>query len=338
MRKNLLPLKRAYKANLHVHSTFSDGQMTPEEIKELYLSHGYSIVAYTDHEMIVPHNELRDEKFLPITAYELAVNESSNGKRFEHFKTYHLNFFSRDPECNFSSAFSYSRMHWDAAKVFLPEDKHGYECSYKEYSVESVNRLIAEARNEGFLVSYNHPVWSQQSYPDYIGLRGLFGVEIHNTECKRMGYYDTVAPWCDLLKSGERLFPLATDDAHSINGALGGWIWVMADELEYGAVFEALEKGDFYASTGPVIEEISIDGGSLLVRTSDAVRVDLNTERRFSISLGDGVKPNREFVFNLSGFLEESKNAVSSPYFRLTVWDENGAFAISRAYFTDEID
>ena len=42
-----------YKANLHTHTTVSDGRFTPEEIKNLYLEKGYSVVAFTDHNVIV---------------------------------------------------------------------------------------------------------------------------------------------------------------------------------------------------------------------------------------------------------------------------------------------
>lgn len=38
-----------YKANLHCHTTLSDGKLTPEEIKEAYKSRGYQVVAFTDH-------------------------------------------------------------------------------------------------------------------------------------------------------------------------------------------------------------------------------------------------------------------------------------------------
>ena len=46
MKKYLLPEKgQFYKANLHCHSTVSDGHLTPEEIKKHYMAHGYSVVA-----------------------------------------------------------------------------------------------------------------------------------------------------------------------------------------------------------------------------------------------------------------------------------------------------
>ena len=55
MKTYLLPKEgNFYKANLHCHTTVSDGKRTPEEIKELYMRNGYSIVAYTDHEVLIP--------------------------------------------------------------------------------------------------------------------------------------------------------------------------------------------------------------------------------------------------------------------------------------------
>ena len=56
-----------YKANLHCHSTCSDGTLTPEEIKEIYKSNGYSVVAYSDHNVLIDHSDLDDEDFLTVT-------------------------------------------------------------------------------------------------------------------------------------------------------------------------------------------------------------------------------------------------------------------------------
>ena len=60
MRYDLLtPGVNAYKANLHCHTTMSDGRLTPEEIKAHYQAHGYSIVAFTDHEKITVNSSGR---------------------------------------------------------------------------------------------------------------------------------------------------------------------------------------------------------------------------------------------------------------------------------------
>ena len=75
MRKYLIPNEgKFYKANLHSHSTVSDGHFTPEEMKEKYMEKGYSIIAFTDHGRLVPHNELTDENFLALNGLEYGVN------------------------------------------------------------------------------------------------------------------------------------------------------------------------------------------------------------------------------------------------------------------------
>ena len=50
--KHLLPnVPKYFKTNLHTHSTVSDGKLSPEELKEEYKKRGYSVVAFTDHEV-----------------------------------------------------------------------------------------------------------------------------------------------------------------------------------------------------------------------------------------------------------------------------------------------
>ena len=66
--------KKYYKANLHCHTTVADGADTPEQMKEAHKAHGYSILAYSDHCIMVPHPELKDDEFLPLTACELGVS------------------------------------------------------------------------------------------------------------------------------------------------------------------------------------------------------------------------------------------------------------------------
>ena len=60
---------------MHVHTNISDGQESVEAMTEAYRALGYSIIAYTDHEVFVTHNDLSSENFLAINAVELAVND-----------------------------------------------------------------------------------------------------------------------------------------------------------------------------------------------------------------------------------------------------------------------
>ena len=95
MKHQLPNVPHYFKANLHTHTTVSDGKFTPEEVKEIYKSRGYQILAFTDHEKFISHQELNDTDFLALDSYELSITETDPGKKVE---CYHLNLFAKDPE------------------------------------------------------------------------------------------------------------------------------------------------------------------------------------------------------------------------------------------------
>ena len=331
MMKNLLPLVPHYfKANLHTHSNVSDGKYTPEEVKELYKSCGYQILAITDHSTLVPHPELNDSDFLTLLSYELNVNEPTLSKKG---KTYHLNLFAKNPEnpLRFSSRANAGQV-WDSEEKQLLFGA----IADQQYSTEYINRIIAAATKAGFLVAYNHPTWSQQEYPDYIGLKGLWGMEIYNHTCFCLGYEEyNDRVYQDLLTQNSRLFPIAADDFHNFpHGPLGGgWIMVGAEKLDYAAVMQALEKGDFYASTGPEIHSLQLDGTVLSMSCSDAVSVSIRSHRRqakrFSPEIGE---PLRGVSFDLAPWMEKwTEEEQPDAFIRLIVTDAAGNKAYTRA-------
>ena len=76
MKQYLLPQNgNFYKANLHCHTTVSTGKLTPEEVKDIYKSKDYAIVAYTDHDIMIDQSHLADESFLPLLGYEIEITE-----------------------------------------------------------------------------------------------------------------------------------------------------------------------------------------------------------------------------------------------------------------------
>ena len=111
MKKYLLPrLGKFYKANMHTHTNISDGANTPEKVKEEYVKKGYSIVAFTDHEIMMPHSELCDEGFLPITAYEIQLRDRNIPGFCD--KRYHLNVYSPDPDRYLSKTYCKKDAWW----------------------------------------------------------------------------------------------------------------------------------------------------------------------------------------------------------------------------------
>ena len=335
MKKYLLPeAGKFYKANLHTHTTVSDGKLTPEEAKERFMSLGYSVVAFTDHEVMVPHPELCDDNFIALTGIEISINEAVK-KPFN--KTYHLNVYSPELERSVTGTFCAGSV-WGNAKLSVTDEMVAAGTATREYSREFVQKMIDTATEEGCLVSYNHPVWSLQSKDDYSGIKGFFGIEWSNTSACGLGDVDTYKPIRDLLAEGERMcYPLATDDCHQAFEYGGGWVDIKAPAFTYGDIFEALRRGDFYSSTGPAIRELYVEDGEVVVKTSDAVSIAFVSNHRLThVKRGENVNEAR---FSLEWFLENSKRPESEgiTWFRIDVIDKHGKIARTKAYFADEV-
>ncbi|MCL2528218.1 MAG: CehA/McbA family metallohydrolase [Defluviitaleaceae bacterium] len=278
MKKNLfLGNKNAYKANLHCHTTVSDGRRTPEEIKAMYTAKGYSIVAFTDHNTLKPQSRLNDDSFLAINACEVNINQTLPASAIPGTtKTYHFNLYAIRPDMVHTPA--------------LPE---------MDYSdINAINKYIADRNQEGFLVNYNHPYWSMQTYIDYYKLKGCFAMEIYNHNCETEGYYGYhPQAYDEMLRVGQRIYCLAVDDNHNSEpentpefDSFGGYIQVNSNSLKYEDVMNALAKGDFYSSQGPEIYEISIDGDELTIECSPVENITVYTiGRRCYIKTGTGL-------------------------------------------------
>lgn len=326
-----------YKANMHTHTTVSDGRMTPEEVKEYYKNRGYSIVAFTDHDIITTHHELNDKNFLAITAMETYFNtDLFRTIDYDFVKTYHLSFFAKDPDNLVCPAFSERYIERAHSLAYVKEQMNVYDYE-REYSQKFINRIIKECSNAGFLVSYNHPKWSLQNYKDYCDLEGLWGIEVFNTASAVSCLPDNDQAFIDFIDDGKNVYPIAADDAHGIESSCGGWIMLNSDKLEYKSVMTSLENGDFYASTGPAIKEFSYEDGKINVKCTEAVKIYVNTERRTGWTKNAVDEPITEAVFDISNYLnitkQEKDRLFRKPYVRLTVKDKNGNFAHTRAYF-----
>ncbi len=303
MKKYLFdPKNNFYKANMHCHTTISDGKKTPQEIKDEYKAKGYQIVAFTDHRVVVPHPELEDEGFLPITASEFDCNDPDI--EWPATPTYHLNFYSKDK--NRTEFIPFTRVH----------------------SPEGINKVIADAAAEGFLAQYNHPRWSMQQPKDFLGLEGLVSFEIYNHGCEiGEGFLGDAEYEYELFcRAGKRCAVTAGDDNHRSHEQFGGFTMISAPALEYDAVIEALEQGNCYASRGPVIKAAYVEDGVLHIECSPVCRIAVQTETRAG-----------RRVFSEDG--TDSITSVDIPldfkhkYIRVVLVDSFGKRAWTRAYF-----
>lgn len=341
MKQFLLPDGvHSYKANLHTHSIHSDGCRTVEEIKTVYMKEGYSVVAFTDHDIMLNHSDLNEpEKFLALTSYEVETNPEENGRPWNTLPTYHLNFYASRPDETYYPCANPAYTFGNAPKYVQDYYRGGY---VRRYSVEGQNEMIREAREHGFLVSYNHPAWSLQHYPDYAGLEGVTAVEVYNTGCVLEGYAldgdEQVLD--DFLSLGKRVYPVAGDDSHGVADCCGGWVRFRAPALTYEAIMHAYAAGDFYASWGPEISNLYVEDGILHMDCEKTAAVYLRTDIRLSdrkaAPAGESLT---HYTFDLRGWLGQSRalGEESRAFFRLTLVGADGSKALTRGYFADEL-
>ena len=333
-----------YKVNLHCHTKVSDGGLTPDEMKELYKKNGYSAVAFTDHNLFITHNDLTDDEFVALNGYETCFTEPHwvgvvDKPGFCDVKSTHLCIIAMTPDEDRQPLYCPDFI--TRASGNIPDFAHlakyfeGDEPFVKEHTPESINKAIRLSRDRGFFVTYNHPNWTMDTYEDYGNYEGMNALEIYNNVSAQYGVDDYCPKVYDeLLRQGKRLVCVATDDNHNSNrtpvpDSFGGFTMIRAEKLDYVALMNALERGDCYASCGPLFEDISYEGGKIFVKTSTPVkRIDFSTSRR-----------HQKAVFDRDGkgiFEGEFEPDERDEYVRVTLLDFEGNHANSRAYFKDE--
>lgn len=337
MRKYLLPKDaNSYKANLHTHTNISDGHFSPEEIKKFYKDQGYSIIAYTDHDVFLQHNDLSDSEFLALNAYEMEVNQLKSDATLASNtnKTCHMCLIALDPDmetpvCWHREKYLFRNAINHRDEVKNDESLPDYE---RVYSAEGISDMMRLGRENGFFVTYNHPMWSMEEYADYTSYNGMHAMEIVNGECVAMGFCDhNERVYDDMLNSGKRIYCVATDDTHHTRGMFFGATVIKADKLEYKSVADALVNGNFYATEGPEIKQLYLEDGKLVVETSAVDSIRLNTGARIAkrVANSNGT-PITRAVFELP--LDKELY-----YIRVTATDKGGKCAHSNAYFLDEL-
>jgi len=237
---------RWYKGSTHTHTINSDGDSSPDAVARWYKEHDYNFVVITDHNFLTPVHGLNGllaagEKFLVLSGEEVTDKFETPGGRFFAL---HLN------------AINLGRT--------LPPAGGGSVHEVLQANIDSINAA-------GALVQINHPNfhWSI-SAENLSDLKGYLLFEIWNTstDCNNVGgggYPGTEALWDSVLTGGRLVYAVASDDAHEFkvrgpqySNPGEGFVLVRADSLEPKALVAALERGDFYSSTGVTLKEIAI--------------------------------------------------------------------------------
>lgn len=325
--------KKVFKANLHCHTVLSDGELTPEQAVEAYKKQGYSILAITDHEATYDHSLLSTKDFLLLTGYEAHIRTSVECDRFN--PEIHINLLAKEPHNTTLVAYDPYFGEWMPKEIADTRKKAG-NIGPRKYDRQYINQFIQEAKNAGYLVTYNHPCWSMEAEEDILSYEGIFSLEVFNTGSMLVnGYEHNMALYDKFLRCGKMIYCHGADDNHNRRpfddigcDSFGAWTMILAKELTYEAVIEALEKGDFYASTGPEIYELTMEGGHVHLECSPARKIMMHMSPKKTIAV---YNPNGSSV-TVADF--EVPEGIKYIYF--SVITEQGKSAYTRGFLPEE--
>jgi hypothetical protein len=240
---------RWLKGNTHTHTLNSDGDSTPDEVVRWYREHGYHFLVLTDHNFLTDTDALNalhgaSEKFLVIRGEE--VTDSFQGKPL-HINA--LNISERVAPQGGSSVVDVLQRNVDAIRrVFgVPHINH------PNFRWAVTKDELGAVRNNRLFEIYNgHPQVNS------LGGGGVPGLE---------------EAWDAILSSGTLLYGIAVDDAHNfkqpgnptVAGPGRGWVNVRAPRLDAAAILEAMDRGDFYASTGVELSDYQVTPTSMTI-------------------------------------------------------------------------
>lgn len=337
----ILISEKQYKANLHCHSVLSDGKLTPEELKKLYKDNGYSVLSITDHERPHDHSALSDDDFIMLSGYEAYIRPGHECKYDIYAPELHINLFNRDPHNTDLICWNDNCVKY----VKDPEERaamHRYgSCEQREYTPEYINKFIETAKEDGYIVALNHPVWSLEDFSTLFDYKGFFSFEMCNGSTFRNGLFEYNSALYDMfLRRGMKMYTHSADDNHNeapvsspaFDSCIGfTMINTKDDVLSYDSVFEALENGTFYSSMGPVIHRLEIKDGKAYIKTSDAARIAL---------FFGGKSVKSAFPETTDGTINYAEFDVpkSCNYIRFTVTDKYGRMADTRGIFREEFE
>jgi hypothetical protein len=285
-----------YKANLHMHSTASDGIYTLSEVVKCYSDNGYDVLAATDHRKANYVSEINCENVLLISGMEF----HPMGPRGIPLHLVALN---------------------------IPEDfENPSDLPYQE--------AIERVRAAGGECILAHPYWCGLNYADIMDIKNIIAIEVYNTSTRYIGKAYNMQVWDELLQFGYHLPAIAVDDTHGASDLFRGWTMICAEENTPVAVLEALKKGAFYATQGPDIYSLNFENNIFSIECSPCEEVIVMSNCSFGCcgtvpGFGAGSLEETSKTKEIASFQTEIPADAGLSYIRCQIRDKNGNYAWS---------
>jgi len=306
---------RWWKGNTHTHTLWSDGDDFPEMAADWYKQQGYHFLSITDHNTLateerwwpVPTNGIGREAYDKYRArFGAWVDERRSGDslsvRLKRPTEYASRFneggrFLLIPGEEITQYLERRGAHMNALNVAeVISEQEG--ATLVEILRRDLDAVRDQERRTGREINavLNHPnfLWSQTA-EDLLELPALRFFEVYNGHPLVNIPGDAVHASTDRIwdivlthrfsSGGGPLYGVGTDDTHDYhriasdmrNGGRG-WIVVRASHLTADSLIAAMQRGDFYASSGVELTDLRRDGNQLSLTIKDAPGVTYATQ------------------------------------------------------------
>ncbi|MBE6535278.1 MAG: hypothetical protein E7677_01465 [Ruminococcaceae bacterium] len=243
--------KTRIKLSLHLHSAFSDGELTPPEIAELYAAEGYDAIAVTDRWIFGEECELSGLLVLSGAEYDVGGGDRDNG-------IYHVVGIgmTSDPE--------------------IPYDWK----NMKKTAASKAEQIIEKIRLYNGFSFVAHPAWCDNTARKLLDVGCFDGLEIFSAASAFGGedksYSGDIVT--ELAKFGTLPVLIASDDAKDYaDEQFCAAVMVEASEMDSASIVRALRAGRFYSTEGPEVHISVSVGGKVKVTCSPCTNIELFT-------------------------------------------------------------
>ncbi len=324
-----------YRGNTHTHTVNSDGDSAPDTVARWYKEHDYQFLFITDHEYLTDPGPLNailgaSERFLLLPGQEI-TQWGADPKR----SAAHVNgLFTR-------------AVIWPVGTRKCLGSGCGATADAAVPLGDTFKANIAAVLAQGGIAQVNHPNYRWSVKPeDLFGIPDGTLLEVWNGigPINNLGGTDDagdVRPsaegfWDILLSRGKIIWGVGSDDAHGFAGPLDpndaapgqAWIMVRAPELSSRAIRAAIERGDFYASTGVTLAEVAADDRALSIVIAEAKSGPQRFITRF---IGESGK----LLAEVTGSHPSYRFQGGEAYVRAAITDSNGKRAWTQPVFRD---
>ncbi|HTG47932.1 MAG TPA: CehA/McbA family metallohydrolase [Actinomycetota bacterium] len=304
------------KAALHTHTIRSDGDLEPVAHVRHHAWMGFDVCAITDHWKVT--REPSVEGCLVLTGAELASDPLGPG-RYTEILAIGIEEIPEDPGGD--------RAYWE------PIDNYFFK-TFPDLT--AAGRSIREQGGVSFVA---HPYWSGLPVEVLLTTEGVDGLEVFNSSAEREnGRGDSSYVWDQTLEAGKPYLGFGTDDCHYPGFDIGdAWTMVRAAERSPEAVLEALRAGRTYASAGPAILDLVLDGDAVEIRCSPARAVVLVSRHETGWAVRADGRNRMEEAWALerddAGHVVRARftPSIDLPYRRVVVEAPNGRRAWTNA-------